>query len=74
MDTLYFQHLRNKIRLVHCSTQVTQQTMTEDDMFLPPKQCFHNPLPKVVNTCFRSILLLITHAVGGICGSSRRKN
>jgi len=41
--------------------------------FLPAKQCFGNALPKAMKTCFKAILPIITHAVGGICDSSRRK-
>ena len=41
--------------------------------FLPAKQWFGNALPKAMKTCFKAILLIITHKVGGICYSSQRK-
>ena len=41
--------------------------------FLPAKQWFSNALPKAIKTCFKAILLIITHTVGGICDSSRWK-
>ena len=42
-------------------------------VFLPAKQWFSNALPKAMKTCFKAMLLIITHTVGGICDNSWRK-
>jgi len=41
---------------------------------LPGKQWFGNALPKAMKTCFKAILLIITHTVGGICEFTTKIN
>jgi len=40
---------------------------------LPTKQWYGDALPKTMKTCFKKILLIIKHTVGGISDISRRK-
>ena len=52
---------------------VIKHVIKDGHIFLRTKQWFGSALPKAMKTCFKAILLIITHTVGGICDNSPRK-
>ena len=67
---------QNTIRYIVLPKVLTKYYKTHDYgmwHFLPAKHWFGNALPKAMKTCFKAILQIKAHRVGGICDNSRRK-